>query len=288
MKVLTTIADFRRAHATLGSASLGFVPTMGFLHDGHLEMIKRARAENDGVAASIFVNPLQFAPTDDLEAYPRDFERDRSLLEQVGCDLLFHPDVVEVYPDGADLDITVVPNRIASVLEGASRPVHFTGVATIVAKLFNIVQAERAYFGQKDGQQVAVIKRMVRDLDIPVEIVVVPTIREHDGLAMSSRNSYLNAEQRAAAPVVFRALSSASDLFAAGGRQADSLRETMREVLEAEPLANVDYVSIADNETLEEIIGLIDHDAMASLAVQIGPARLIDNLVLAVHRRSGL
>lgn len=288
MKVLTTIADFRRAHATLGSASLGFVPTMGFLHDGHLEMIKRARAENDGVAASIFVNPLQFAPTDDLEAYPRDFERDRSFLEQAGCDLLFHPDVVEVYPDGADLDVTVVPNRIASILEGASRPVHFTGVATVVAKLFNIVQAERAYFGQKDGQQVAVIKRMVRDLDIPVEIVVVPTIREDDGLAMSSRNSYLNAEQRAAAPVVFRALSSASDLFAGGRRQADSLRETMREVLEAEPLADVDYVSIADNETLEEIVGVIDRDAMASLAVQIGPARLIDNLVLAVHRRSGL
>jgi pantoate--beta-alanine ligase len=288
MKVLTTIADFRRAHATLGSASLGFVPTMGFLHDGHLEMIKRARAENDGVAVSIFVNPLQFAPTDDLEAYPRDFERDRSLLEQAGCDLLFHPDVVEIYPDGADLDVTVVPNRIASILEGASRPVHFTGVATVVAKLFNIVQAERAYFGQKDGQQVAVIKRMVRDLDIPVEIVVVPTIREDDGLAMSSRNSYLNAEQRAAAPVVFRALSSASDLFAAGGRHADSLRETMRGVLEAEPLANVDYVSIADNETLEEIIGIIDRDAMASLAVQIGPARLIDNLVLAAHRQSGL
>jgi pantoate--beta-alanine ligase len=157
-----------------------------------------------------------------------------------------------------------------------------------VAKLFNIVQAERAYFGQKDGQQVAVIKRMVRDLDIPVEIVVVPTIREDDGLAMSSRNSYLNAEQRAAAPVVFRALSSASDLFAAGGRHADSLRETMRGVLEAEPLANVDYVSIADNETLEEIIGIIDRDAMASLAVQIGPARLIDNLVLAAHRQPGL
>ena len=288
MKVLTTIADFRRAHATLGSASLGFVPTMGFLHDGHLEMIKRARAENDGVAVSIFVNPLQFAPTDDLEAYPRDFERDRSLLEQAGCDLLFHPDVVEIYPDGADLDVTVVPNRIASILEGASRPVHFTGVATVVAKLFNIVQAEHAYFGQKDGQQVAVIKRMVRDLDIPVEIVVVPTIREDDGLAMSSRNSYLNAEQRAAAPVVFRALSSASDLFAAGGRHADSLRETMRGVLEAEPLANVDYVSIADNETLEEIIGIIDRDAMASLAVQIGPARLIDNLVLSAHRQSGL
>jgi pantoate--beta-alanine ligase len=157
-----------------------------------------------------------------------------------------------------------------------------------VAKLFNIVQAEHAYFGQKDGQQVAVIKRMVRDLDIPVEIVVVPTIREDDGLAMSSRNSYLNAEQRAAAPVVFRALSSASDLFAAGGRHADSLRETMRGVLEAEPLANVDYVSIADNETLEEIIGIIDRDAMASLAVQIGPARLIDNLVLSAHRQSGL
>ncbi len=287
MQVLTTIANFRRAHAALGSASLGFVPTMGFLHDGHLELIRRARAENDGVAASIFVNPLQFAPTDDLEAYPRDFDRDRSLLEQAGCDLLFHPDVVEVYPDGGDLDVAVVPSRIASVLEGASRPVHFTGVATVVAKLFNMVQPERAYFGQKDGQQVAVIKRMVRDLDIPVEIVVVPTIREDDGLAMSSRNSYLNAEQRAAAPVVFRALSSASALFDSGRRQADALREAMLEILAGEPLATIDYVSIADRETLEEVSGVVERDAMASLAVQIGPARLIDNLVLTIQPRSG-
>ncbi len=286
MQVLTTIADFRRAHAILGPASLGFVPTMGFLHDGHLELIRRSRAENDGVAASIFVNPLQFAPTDDLEAYPRDFDRDRSLLEEAGCDLLFYPDVAEVYPDGGDLDVTVVPSRIASVLEGASRPVHFTGVATVVAKLFNVVQPERAYFGQKDGQQVAVIKRMVRDLDIPVEIVVVPTIREDDGLAMSSRNSYLDAEQRSAAPVVFRALSSASEAFDSGMRQADALREAMLEVLAGEPLATVDYVSIADHETLEEVSGTVERDAMASLAVQIGPARLIDNLVLTIQPRT--
>jgi pantoate--beta-alanine ligase len=259
---------------------------MGFLHDGHLELIRRSRAENDGVAASIFVNPLQFAPTDDLEAYPRDFDRDRSLLEEAGCDLLFYPDVAEVYPDGGDLDVTVVPSRIASVLEGASRPVHFTGVATVVAKLFNVVQPERAYFGQKDGQQVAVIKRMVRDLDIPVEIVVVPTIREDDGLAMSSRNSYLDAEQRSAAPVVFRALSSASEAFDSGMRQADALREAMLEVLAGEPLATVDYVSIADHETLEEVSGTVERDAMASLAVQIGPARLIDNLVLTIQPRT--
>ena len=285
MRVLTTIADFRLARADVGTKSLGLVPTMGFLHEGHLELVRRARAENGVVAASIFVNPLQFGPTDDLEAYPRDFERDRRLLEETGCDLLFHPEVSELYPPAGKPDVIVVPRQIASVLEGAARPGHFEGVTTVVAKLFNVVQPDRAYFGQKDGQQVAVIQRMVRDLDFSVEIVVVPTVREEDGLAMSSRNKYLNGEERVAAAVVYRALSAASDRLASGERRADVLRAAMKETLATEPLADVDYVSIADHETLQEISGTVDRDAMASLAVGIGRARLIDNVILSIRDR---
>jgi pantoate--beta-alanine ligase len=282
MQVVTTIADFRRAHRDLAGASLGFVPTMGFLHDGHIELVRRAVADNDAVTASIFVNPLQFGPTDDLETYPRDFDRDRRMLEAAGCEFLFYPEVTEIYSADGSSDVTVVPGRIASVLEGASRPVHFRGVATVVAKLFNIVQPDRAYFGQKDGQQVAVVQRMVHDLSMPVEIVVVPTVRDPDGLAMSSRNTYLNTEQRVAAPAVFRSLTNASRRFASGERDADVLRAVMMETLAAEPLADVDYVSVADHETLAEVEGLVERDVMVSLAVQIGPARLIDNVVLTV------
>ena len=281
MRVLTTIAEFRRAHAELAGASLGFVPTMGFLHEGHLELVRRARAENDVVAASIFVNPLQFAPTEDFESYPRDYERDCRLLEETGCGLLLFPDVSEMYPAGGGrVETTVVPGRTATVLEGASRPGFFAGVATVVAKLFNIVQPERAYFGQKDGQQVVVIRQLVRDLDFPVEVVVVPTVREDDGLAMSSRNMYLNPEQRAAAAVLYRALSAAAALFTSGERRAHVLREAMAETIAREPLAAVDYVSVADHETLEEVSGAIARDAMVSLAVRVGIARLIDNVVL--------
>ncbi|MDA1096493.1 MAG: pantoate--beta-alanine ligase, partial [Chloroflexi bacterium] len=233
MQVLTTIAGFRQAHAQR-VGSLGLVPTMGFLHEGHLELVKRARAENATVAASIFVNPLQFGPSEDLAAYPRDFARDRAMLEQAGCDLLLYPTVEEVYPPAGRLDIHVVPERLAAVLEGASRPGHFRGVATVVAKLFNIAQPERAYFGEKDGQQVAVIKRMVKDLDFPIEIVTVPTVREVDGLAMSSRNTYLDNEQRQAAPVLYRALRRAEELFAQGERGAESLRQAIHAVLATE------------------------------------------------------
>ena len=200
MQTVTSIADARAAREKL--RSVGFVPTMGYLHEGHLESVRRARAENETVAVSIFVNPTQFAPDEDLATYPRDLERDRSLLEGEGCDLLFSPPVEEMYPPGGG-GIHVVPGNVAAVLEGASRPGHFRGVATVVAKLFNIIQPERAYFGQKDGQQVAVIQRMVRDLDFPVEIMVVPTVREPDGLAMSSRNTYLSPSERAAAPVLY-------------------------------------------------------------------------------------
>ena len=287
MRVLTTIAEFRRARAELAGASLGFVPTMGFLHEGHLELVRRARAENDVVAASIFVNPLQFGPAEDFESYPKDPERDCRLLEAAGCGLLLSPDVSEMYPAGGGrVETTVVPGRIGTVLEGASRPGFFTGVATVVAKLFNIVQPDRAYFGQKDGQQAEVIRQTARDLDFPVEIVVVPTVREDDGLAMSSRNTYLDPEQRAAAVVLYRALSAASDRFTSGERRADVLREAMVETLAREPLAVVDYVSVADRETLEEVSSLVERDAMASLAVRVGVARLIDNVVLTASRGS--
>jgi pantoate--beta-alanine ligase len=279
MRILTTIAEFRKARAD-SPGPLGFAPTMGYLHDGHMELVRQARRANRTVAASIFVNPTQFGPSEDFAAYPRDFERDRAMLEKEGCDLLFYPAVEEMYPQPA-ADVYVVPERIAAVLEGASRPGHFRGVATVVAKLFNIVQPQRAYFGQKDGQQVAVIKRMVRDLNFPVEIVVVPTVRESDGLAMSSRNVYLDSSQRAAAPVLYRALTRAREMFEDGARDAEALRKEMLAVLAKEPLAEVVYVSIADAETLEEVQARIERPAMASLAVRVGLTRLIDNITLA-------
>ena len=280
MQILTTIGDFRSVREKIRSAGpLGLVPTMGYLHDGHLELVRHARVANGTVAVSIFVNPTQFGHDEDLLSYPRDVERDQALLEKADCDLLFYPAVEEMYPPG-DLDIYVVPGRVAAVLEGASRPGHFRGVATVVAKLFNIVQPERAYFGQKDGQQLAVIRRMVRDLDFPVEIIAVPTVRDPDGLAMSSRNAYLGPTERAAAPILYRALMHAQELYEGGERDANVLRIAMHEVLTSEDLAVVDYVSVADAETLEEL-DHVDSSAMASLAVRIGRTRLIDNIVLA-------
>ena len=280
MQILTTIDDFRVARENVRSTgSLGLVPTMGHLHDGHLELVRHARAANGTVAVSIFVNPTQFGPDEDMLTYPRDVERDRVLLEEVGCDLVFYPAVEEMYPPGG-ADIHVVPGKLADVLEGASRPGHFRGVATVVAKLFNIVQPERAYFGQKDGQQLVVIRQMVRDLDFPVEIVAVPTVREPDGLAMSSRNTYLNARERSAATVLYRALMRAQEFHAEGEQDAEALRAAMLDVLASEPLATADYVSVADPETLEELV-LVDSQAMVSLAVRIGGTRLIDNVLLA-------
>ena len=279
MQTLTRITDFRAAREKLRSAkSVGFVPTMGCLHDGHLALVRRARAENEVVAVSVFVNPTQFAPDEDLAAYPRDPERDRTLLEEAGCNLLFSPPVEEMYP-ASGTNMYVVPGSVAAVLEGASRPKHFRGVATVVAKLFNIVEPERAYFGQKDGQQVVVIRRMVRDLDFPVEIVVVPTVRERDGLAMSSRNAYLGSDERAAAPVLYRALRHAQELHDGGERDGDVLRITMHEIVTSESLAVIDYISIADAKTLEES-DHVDSGVMASLAVRIGQTRLIDNILL--------
>lgn len=255
----------------------GFVPTMGYLHEGHLSLIRRARAENDLVAVSIFVNPTQFGPHEDYNRYPRDLERDLRLLEPLQVDLVFVPSVEEMYPPG--FQTWVIVEELSRPLEGASRPGHFRGVATVVAKLFNIVQPDRAYFGQKDAQQAVVIRRMVRDLNFPVEIVVCPTVREPDGLALSSRNTYLNPQERQAATILFRALQAAKARYEAGERDGERLREAMREVLRGEPLARVDYVSVADPETLEEL-SRVEGPAFLSLAVYIGNTRLIDNLLL--------
>ncbi len=279
MQILTTIDDFRSVREKIRSTgSLGFVPTMGYLHDGHLELVRHARVENGRVAVSIFMNPTQFGPDEDLRTYPRDFEGDQALLEKAGCDLLFYPAVEEMYPpDGGD--VHVLPGKLATVLEGASRPGHFRGVATVVAKLFNIVQPERAYFGQKDGQQLVVIRRMARDLDFPVKIVAVPTVREPDGLAMSSRNTYLSPDERSGATVLYRALMRAQELHLKGEQDAKVLRAAVFDVLASECLAVADYVSIADPDTLEEL-DWVDADALVSLAVRIGQTRLIDNILL--------
>ena len=277
MDVHATVAGYRAAAQGL-PGRVGLVPTMGALHRGHLALVRRARAENDLVTVSIFVNPAQFGPSEDFESYPRDVERDLALLREEGVDLVFAPGVEEVYPPGHDT--WVDPGRVADSLEGEHRPGHFRGVATVVAKLFNVVRPHRAYFGQKDGQQAAVVRRMAAQLDVGVEVVVVPTVREADGLALSSRNVYLTPAQRRAAPAVFRALQAAQGLWTEGERDAGALRRAVRAVLEEEPLIEaVDYVSVADGDSLEEL-DRVAGPAMVSVAVRMGHTRLIDNLVL--------
>ncbi len=275
MQILTTVEDFRTAKARL-PGSWGFVPTMGYLHEGHLSLVRRAQAENDRVAVSIFVNPTQFGPAEDLAAYPRDLERDLRSLEPLGVDLICHPTPDVMYPPGFQTYVTV--EEVTKTLEGAARPGHFRGVATVVAKLFNIVRAERAYFGQKDAQQAVVIKRMVADLAIPTQIVVCPTLREPDGLAMSSRNTYLDSAQRSAAVVLYRALTAAKDQYDAGQRDAEALRAAMRYTLAQQPSAKVEYVSAADPDTLLEL-DRVDDRVLLSMAVRIGTTRLIDNFL---------
>jgi pantoate--beta-alanine ligase len=275
MKVVRTVAEMRAARRAVGD--LGLVPTMGYLHEGHLSLVARARAENAAAAASIFVNPTQFGPNEDLARYPRDLPRDLALLEAAGVDLVFVPEAGEIYPPGFATAVEV--RGVTDVLEGAVRPGHFAGVATVVAKLFNIVQPTRAYFGQKDAQQCVVIRAMARDLNLPAEVVVAPTVREADGLALSSRNSYLTPEQRAVAPAIYRGLSAAKALFDGGERDAEALRRAIRAAIEAEPQMSIDYVSVADPETLREL-AQVASQALASTAVRLGTTRLIDNLLL--------
>ena len=250
---------------------------MGFLHAGHMALVNRARAENQVVVVTIFVNPTQFGPNEDLATYPRDLDRDLAMLRQAGVDLVFTPDASDIYPEGFRSYVTV--EGLSDRLEGLSRPGHFRGVATVVAKLFNIVPADRAYFGQKDAQQVVVIKRMVRDLNFRHEIVVVPTVREEDGLALSSRNVYLNGEERQAALALSRGLFLARDLYQSGERNAEVLRSAVRRVMDAEPMLQTDYVTVSDTETLEEL-DRIDRPALVAVAARIGRTRLIDNVVL--------
>ena len=278
MQTVTTLADLRRVRTSL-SGSLGLVPTMGSLHRGHLSLVEKARAENDHVAVSVFVNPTQFGPGEDLSRYPRDLDRDLALLAPLGVSIVWAPPPEEVYPPGFQTWVTV--DEVSAPLEGKHRPGHFKGVATVVAKLFNAFTPDRAYFGQKDAQQVAVLRRMVRDLNFPLELRVGPTVREPDGLALSSRNVYLSTEERQAAAVLNRALSAAQHAFAEGTTDADLLRAVMSSTLAAEPLAREEYVSVADPETLAELEQVEPaRGALLSLAVRIGKTRLIDNCLV--------
>ncbi len=263
--------------------SVGFVPTMGALHEGHVSLMRRARAENDFVAVSIFVNPTQFGPGEDLERYPRDLERDLDLSAGAGVDAVFAPSAEEMYPK--DFSSAVEPGAVAGPLEGASRPGHFRGVATVVAKLFNIVLPDRAYFGQKDAQQLAVIRNLVRGLNFGVQVVACPIVREPDGLAMSSRNAYLNPGERQAALCLARALKTAADLVADGERQATKVAAAMAEEIVEEPLAELDYAAVVDPDSFEDI-EKITRPALALLAVRFGRTRLIDNLLLEPAGRS--
>jgi len=276
LKKVVKINELRDARAALPEP-VGLAPTMGYLHEGHLSLVKRAYEECASVVVSIFVNPTQFAPTDDLDAYPRDLERDTALLAEAGADLLWVPTPEVMYPPGYQTWVEV--EEITKPLEGEKRPGHFRGVTTVVTKLFNAVQPQKAYFGQKDAQQAAVIRRMVKDLNMPIEIVTNPIVRERDGLAMSSRNTYLNPEERQAALVLSKSLAAAKSAYEKGERNAGILRALMEGIINAEPLAHLEYVSCADYVSLEEL-EIVSGKALLSMAVYIRTTRLIDNLVL--------
>jgi len=276
MMIVSTLEELRSARSML-SEPVGLVPTMGYLHEGHLSLVRCAVDECASVVVSIFVNPTQFSPSEDLAAYPRDMERDLRLLEPLGVNLVWAPTPEIMYPK--DYQTWVEVEALTEPLEGKMRPGHFRGVTTVVAKLFNGVLPAKAYFGQKDAQQVAVIRQMALDLNFPLEIVVCPTVREPDGLAMSSRNAYLDSKQRQAATVLYRALSAARDAYEAGEHSAEALRAIMLEMLAAEPLAETQYVSCANYDTLQEL-DTISGKALLSMAVFVGKTRLIDNFVL--------
>jgi len=257
--------------------TIGFVPTMGFLHEGHLSLVRRAREENDIVVVSIFVNPTQFGPNEDYESYPRDFERDVKLLKELNVDVVFHPPVEEMYPK--DFSTYVEETKLSRYLCGKSRPGHFRGVCTIVTKLFNIVHPTRAYFGQKDAQQFRVIKRMVRDLNMDVELVECPIVREHDGLAMSSRNIYLSDDERVQALALYNSLKLAENLVKSGERDAGVVKSAMKEFLSRYDKVKIDYVEIVDEETLEPVKH-IEGKVIVAIACWVGKARLIDNVIV--------
>lgn len=279
MNIISSIQEMHQER-DCWSAPVGFVPTMGYLHEGHLSLVRRARAENNKIVVSIFVNPTQFGHGEDLQRYPRDIENDLELLRNEGVDAVFYPEVAEMYPPGYSTWVSV--ERLTDKLEGASRPGHFRGVATVCNKLFNIVRPAKSYFGQKDAQQALVIKRMAADLDMGIEIVVLPTVREPDGLAMSSRNVYLDSEERKAATVLFRALKAAEELWGRGEQSANVILGRMVALINTEPLARVEYLSVTDPDTLEKMTK-IGRSALVSLAVNIGSTRLIDNIFLGIQ-----
>lgn len=277
MHIVTSISEMRsRANALRREGrTIGFVPTMGFLHDGHLSLMREARAGNDAVVTSIFVNPTQFGPQEDLGRYPRDADGDREKCRSAGVDILFRPAAAEMYPEPPVVFVTV--EGLSDVLEGAVRPGHFRGVATVVAKLFNIVKPHRAYFGQKDYQQCAVIRKMASGLDLDTSIIVLPTLRENSGLALSSRNSYLSEEQRTRAAVLFRSLRAGEALILSGEREPERVRQAMRDILSSEEGVSIDYAEVADPDSLAPL-SRIDRSAVLLVAARVGSTRLIDNL----------
>jgi pantoate--beta-alanine ligase len=276
MKIIETIAEMKSIRRSLGG-SLGFVPTMGYLHEGHMTLVRISSKANNFTAASIFVNPTQFGPNEDFDRYPRDYPRDFAMLEKENCDFVFLPAPKEMYPEGYNTWVEV--HKVTDRLEGAVRPGHFKGVATVVAKLFNIVEPSRTYFGQKDAQQCVVVKKMIADLNMNLEMIIVPTVREPDGLAMSSRNVYLNSEERSQAPVLYKALSKAKSMWKEGEKDANRLRSEMIELIKQKPLGKIEYISIADALTLGEL-EKAEPPAVISLAVKFGKTRLIDNILL--------
>jgi pantoate--beta-alanine ligase len=281
MKTLTTIADARRASREMRREGkrIGFVPTMGALHEGHLSLVRAAKSQTDAVAVSIFVNPTQFGPTEDLSRYPRPFEKDCNLLEKEGVEIIFAPSAEEMYPQGVVTSVTV--EGMSERLCGKSRPGHFRGVTTVVSKLFHILEPDAAFFGQKDAAQLAIIRRMVRDLNMPLEIVGCPIVRESDGLAMSSRNAYLAEDERKAALVLHRTLLRIESEAQQGERRSSRLIELGRQVFCAEPLARLEYVEIVDPDSLEAVENL-SKPALVALAGHVGSTRLIDNIVLSL------
>jgi len=279
MKIITEIADMQEQSELLRKQGkkIGFVPTMGYLHQGHLSLVREAKKRSDVVVMSIFVNPTQFGPNEDFEDYPRDFDRDRELAQAAGCDIIFYPEARQVYPEPYLTYVEV--EKITRVLCGASRPGHFRGVTTIVAKLFNMVKPHLAVFGQKDAQQAIVIKRMVKDLNFDIEIVVAPIVREPDGLAMSSRNSYLTPEQRAQAPILYQSLMKAKEMIEAGERNAELIKKHMQAMIRQQPAAVIDYIEIVDTTNLEPLAEL-HGEVLIALAVKVGKPRLIDNIIV--------
>ena len=279
MQTATTVAEVReqvRAWKREG-LTVGLVPTMGYLHEGHKSLIVRAAAENDRVVVSDFVNPTQFGPTEDLESYPRDFDRDCKLCEEAGAALVFHPEPSEMYAPNACTYVNM--DELTHELCGLTRPIHFRGVCTVVSKLFNIVTPDRAYFGQKDAQQLAVIRRMVRDLNFGIEVVGCPIVREADGLAKSSRNTYLSDEERAAALCLSRAVFAGQEMVEAGERNAAAVLDAMKAIIKAEPLAKIDYVKMVDFDTIEQVARIEDAPVLVAMAVYVGKTRLIDNFI---------